>query len=90
MKHAQDFIFCRVGKSKYITSLDCCQGYYQIAMDPQSIPKTAFITHRGLYQWKVMSFGLKNAGATYQRMMDKILDPHREYPVAFIDDSNSF
>ena len=85
MKHAQDLLY-RVGQGPYITTLNCSQGYYQIAMEPESIPKTAFVTYRGLYQWHVMSFGLKNAGSTYQRVIDKILDPHRDYTVAFIDD----
>jgi hypothetical protein len=93
MRNAQDLIF-KVGKGRFITTLDCCQGYYQIPMDSESIPKTAFITHNGQFQWKVMSFGLKNAGATYQRTMDKLLEKHREYATAYIDDiaifSNTF
>jgi ribonuclease HI len=49
--------------------LDAFQGYHQIPMTLSDQEKTAFITPRGAYCYKVMPFGLKNAGATYQRMM---------------------
>uniref|UniRef100_A0A2N9GYD0 Reverse transcriptase domain-containing protein n=1 Tax=Fagus sylvatica TaxID=28930 RepID=A0A2N9GYD0_FAGSY len=49
--------------------LDAFQGYHQIPMTPSDQEKTAFITPRGAYCYKVMPFGLKNAGATYQRMV---------------------
>ena len=46
--------------------VDAFQGYYQIALSTEDREKTAFITPLGVYCYKVMSFGLKNAGATYQ------------------------
>jgi hypothetical protein len=52
--------------------LDAFQGYHQIAMNLMDQEKTAFITLRGLFCYKVMPFGLKNAGATYQRMITKM------------------
>ena len=52
--------------------LDIFQGYHQIAMNPTDQEKIAFITPRGIFCYKVMSFGLKNAGATYQRMITKM------------------
>jgi hypothetical protein len=52
--------------------LDAFQGYHQIAMNPVDEEKTAFITPRGIFCYKVMPFGLKNAGATYQRMITKM------------------
>ena len=52
--------------------LDAFQGYHQIAMSPTNQEKTAFITPRGIFCYKVMPFGLKNAEATYQRMITKM------------------
>ena len=55
-----------------LSFLDAFQGYHQIPMDPADQEKTSFITPRGTYCYKVMSFGEKNAGATYQRMVTKM------------------
>ena len=55
-----------------LTFLDAFSGYNQIRMATQDQKDTAFITNRGAYCYKVMPFGLKNAGATYQRMVDKL------------------
>ena len=52
--------------------MDAFSGYNQIRMAPEDEEKTAFITNRGLYCYRVMLFGLKNAGATYQRLVNKI------------------
>jgi hypothetical protein len=52
--------------------LDAFQGYHQIALRREDQEKTAFITPRGVFCYKVMPFGLKNAGATYQRMVTKM------------------
>jgi hypothetical protein len=52
--------------------LDAFQGYHQISLSAEDREKTAFITPLGIYCYKVMPFGLKNAGATYQRMVTKM------------------
>src|ERR1043165_8802435 len=52
--------------------LDAKAGYHQIPMDPRDEEKTSFITHEGTYCYKVMSFGLKNAGATYQCLLNEM------------------
>jgi len=57
---------------KLLTFMDTFSGYNQIKMANEDQEKTAFITIQGLYCYKVMSFGLKNAGATYQRLMNKM------------------
>ncbi|XP_027915089.1 uncharacterized protein LOC114174447 [Vigna unguiculata] len=58
--------------NKVLTFLDAYFGYSQIPMAASDMHKTAFITDDANYFYKVMPFGLKNAGATYQRLMDKV------------------
>jgi dsDNA-binding SOS-regulon protein len=57
---------------KLLTFMDAFSGYNQIMMDESDQEKTSFITSRGLFCYKVMPFGLKNAGATYQRQMNRM------------------
>ncbi|UYV71900.1 hypothetical protein LAZ67_9000991, partial [Cordylochernes scorpioides] len=59
--------------AKFYSSMDLRSGYWQIEVDGADREKTAFITPDGLYEFLVMPFGLCNAPATFERMMDKIL-----------------
>ena len=67
--------------------VDCYAGYHQILMDEEDAEKTAFITPWGMYHYRVMPFGLKNAGATYMRAMTTIFRDmiHNEIEV-YVDD----
>ncbi|XP_074374330.1 uncharacterized protein LOC141714711 [Apium graveolens] len=58
--------------NELLSFMDAFLGYNQIKMDSHDWQQTAFITHRGVFGYKVMSFGLINAGATFQQTMDKI------------------
>ena len=55
--------------------LNAFQGYHQIPLAPRDQEKTAFMTLVRNYHYKVMPFGLKNAGSTYQRMMTRMFEP---------------
>ena len=57
---------------KLLTFMDALSGYNQIMMAEEDQEKTSFITSQGLYCYKVMPFGLKNVGATYQRLINKM------------------
>ncbi|CAF2136139.1 unnamed protein product, partial [Rotaria magnacalcarata] len=59
--------------SKYFSTLDLTRGYYNVPMDEQSIPLTAFSTSRSHWEFVRMPFGLCNAGATFQRLMNMVL-----------------
>ena len=58
-----------------LSFLDAFSGYHHILMHPLDAEKTTFITPHGLYSYNVMPFGLKNVGATYQRLVTKIFQP---------------
>ena len=70
-----------------LTFLDAYSGYNQILMHPADQEKTAFFTDKGIYCYKVMPFGLKNAGATYQRSVNKMFkDQLGDTMKVYIDD----
>ncbi|GFX51659.1 retrovirus-related Pol polyprotein from transposon 17.6 [Trichonephila clavipes] len=75
-----------VGKKKFITVLDMLKGYWSIPMEDSSKRLTAFRNHRGQYQWNVLPFGLRNAAATYQRAMSKVVQTISDFACAYIDD----
>ena len=60
------------GDHKIMSFLDAYSSYKQISMHPRDKEKTTFMTADANYYYEVMSFSLKNAGATYQRLMDKV------------------
>ena len=70
--HVQDTLDCLHGTS-YFSCLDLRSGYWQVEVDDESKPKTAFATHSGLYEFRRMPFGLANAPSTFQRLMHAVL-----------------
>jgi len=59
--------------AKIFTTLDAASGYWQIPMKASDVEKTASVCSEGLYEFTVMPFGLCNAPATYQRVMNLLL-----------------
>jgi hypothetical protein len=73
--------------SALLCFLDCYSGYHQIAPRPDDEDKTTFITPHGIYCYKVMNFGLKNVGATYQKVIQKCLKSQIGKNIeAYVDD----
>ena len=61
-----------IARHQLLSFMDAFSGYIQIRMDEADQENTSFVTSQGLFCYKVMPFGLKNAGATYQRLMNKM------------------
>ena len=71
---------------KIFTTLDAKRGYWQIRVQKSSQEKTAFVTFDGLYEFRVMPFGLCNAPATFQRLMQRALVGMSKFCSVYIDD----
>ena len=77
--------------SKVFSTLDLQSGYHQVAMHPNSKEKTAFISHSGLYEFNVLSFGLTNAPSNFKRLMGKVLNGlDWKFCLIYIDDISIF
>lgn len=82
--HLQDFTANLHGK-KIFSALDLHKAFHQIPLAPSDIEKTAVITPFGLFEFKVMTFGLRNAGQTFQRYIHRAL-ADLDFVFAFLDD----
>ena len=83
-----DDLLDRLSPAKVFTSIDLAMGYHQIRIPPEDVPKTAFRTHLGLYEFTVLTLGLTNAPATFQRVMNEMLAEEIEkgFVVVYLDD----
>ena len=71
-----DLIVDATAGHELLSFMDAFSGYNKINMDPDDQEKTSFVTSQGTYCYRVMSFRLKNAGATYQRMVNRMFQKH--------------
>ncbi|KAI3809614.1 hypothetical protein L1987_19210 [Smallanthus sonchifolius] len=76
----------RIGTSKLYSKFDLKSGFHQVAMAEDSIEWTTFLVPKGLYEWLVMPFGLKNAPAIFKRKMDECFKGTEEFIAVYIDD----
>ena len=61
-----------MGQFKFLTKLDITKDYWNVKLEEESIPYTAFITRIGYFEWMVLEFGLSGACATFNRIVNKL------------------
>lgn len=77
----------QLGGAKYFSSIDLKSGYHQVRIRDEDIPKTAFNTRYGSYEFLVLPFGLTNAPPTFQRLMNSVLgDCLDRFALVYLDD----
>ena len=78
-------LFQQLGRSRYFSKIDLSKGYWQIPVAEEDVPKTAFVTPDGCYEFLRMPFGMKNSGATLVRGMRQLLSG-MDHVSSYIDD----
>jgi hypothetical protein len=82
-----DILFDQLAGAQVFSKIYLCFGYHQIKICAEDIPKTAFSTRYGMYEYLVMSFGLTNASTHFMYFMNSIFMPELDkFVVIFIDD----
>ena len=80
-----------LGNEQWFSTMDLASGYWQVGMSPDAKRKAAFVTNEGLFQFRLMPFGLCNAPATFERLMDRVLCGMRwSQCLVYLDDVISF
>ena len=80
-----DYCIDRIGHARYVSKFDLLKGYWQVPLSERAKEISAFVTPDGLYQYLVMPFGMKNASATFQRMINTMISGLQGCD-AYIDD----
>ena len=76
----------KVGHAHFLTKVDMARGYWQVPLDEESVPVSAFVTPSGHFQWRFLPYGLKGAPATFSRLVTNLLRGLEHFSGAYLDD----
>ena len=80
----------KIGKSNWISTFDMKSAYFQVKVKPEHQWLTAFVWDGGLYEFTRSPFGQKNSGNTFQRLLEQLLHPLRQFAANYVDDMSVF
>ncbi|XP_031756161.1 uncharacterized protein LOC116410219 [Xenopus tropicalis] len=81
-----DELLDKLAGACFLTIMDLSRGYWQIPLTSDAQERSAFVTPFGLFEFKVMPFGMKNAPATFQRVVNGLLEGMEQFALAYLDD----
>ncbi|CAM5160097.1 unnamed protein product [Natator depressus] len=81
-----DELLEKLGRAQFISTLHLTNGYWQVPLDESIKERSAFITHVGLSEFNVLPFGLQNAPATFQKLVDSVLAGLGDFAVTYLND----
>ncbi|KYO48929.1 hypothetical protein Y1Q_0020270 [Alligator mississippiensis] len=81
-----DTLLDYLGPAKVLSTLDLSKGFPKMALYPDAIAKSAFTTPVGLYEFTVLPFSMRNSPASFQRLINNLLEGYEQFALAYIDD----
>ena len=81
-----DDILAALGTANNFSKLDLKSGYWPVELDDKDKKKAAFVSHRGLFHFNVMPFGVANAPSVFSELMSIVLQGQEDYALAYLDD----
>ena len=81
-----DELIDRLGKTRFVSTIDLTKGYWQVPIATKDRQKTVLVTPFRLFQFRMMPFGLSGTPASFQRLMDRLIQGCQNFAAAYLDD----
>ena len=81
-----DELIDQLGKTRFVSTIDLTKGYWQVPIATKDRQKTVLVTPFRLFQFRMMPFGLSGTPASFQRLMDRLIQGCQNFAAAYLDD----